>query len=100
MARKSDDPLGTVHPSREARKETEEVRDIQKEAALENLTNVPANPAAGAVVEREGRKKDVVFSLQRVGEDVILDLEQGTLPVTLDREAQAQFQRKMRGAGL
>jgi hypothetical protein len=95
-----DEPLGTVHPSRAAERETEEVREIQRENALENLTNVPANPVAGAVVETPGRKKDVVFSFQRVGDDVIVDLEQGKLPVTLDREAQAQFQRKARSAGV
>jgi hypothetical protein len=31
---------------------------------------------------------------------VIVDLEQGKLPVTLDTEAQAQFQRKARSAGV
>jgi hypothetical protein len=97
---KHDEPLGTVHQSREAEKQTEEVREIQRENALENLTNVPANPATGAVVETPGRKKDVVFSFQRVGDDVIVDLEQGKLPVTLDTEAQAQFQRKARSAGV
>lgn len=95
-----DEPLGTVHPSRAAERETEEVREIQRENALENLTNVPANAPTGAVIETPGRKKDVVFSIQPVGDDVILDLVQGTLPATLNPEKRAQMARKFRAGGM
>lgn len=92
--------MSTKHDAAaKAAKEQEEVAEIQRENALENLTNVPGAPLSETVVETPGRKKDVVFSFQRVGDDVVVDLEQGTLPVTLDREAQAAFQRKWRAVG-
>jgi hypothetical protein len=99
--KKTPEPLGQVEPSRQAKQEQKKTTEIQREAALENLTNVPDLASAGGVASGPSMRatKPREFGFESPAPETRVFSVNGNAVLRFDGpEEWAAFQRKVRAA--
>lgn len=102
MARKQPpEPLGQVNPSPQAKRERKQTEEIQRDAALDNLTNVPVLPSAGGAASAPAVRstKPKEYFIESVSPEVKILNVNGKAVLRFDGyEEWAQLVRTVRAA--